>query len=157
MIQLKPMSDADFKAYLEILIPEYAQEHVKGGRWTAEEALVESRAEIEKLLPKGVATENQYLFNIFADNEPERVGILWFAVQQGKVFIYDIVIYDAFRRRGYASQAFVALEEKVRELGLNTISLHVFGHNHAARAMYQKLGFIETNVMMSKTLDETNY
>ena len=152
MIQLKPMSEADFKAYLEVLIPDYAQEHVKSGRWTAEEALAESRAETGKLWHHGLATENQYIFNIVADGETEPVGILWFAVQKGKAFVYDIVIHDSFQRRGYASQAFLVLEGKVRQLGLNTISLHVFGHNHAARAMYQKLGYAETNVMMSKTL-----
>lgn len=152
MIQLNPMSEADFKAYLEILIPDYAQEHVKSGRWTAEEALAESRANIEGLWPNGLATENQYIFNIAADEETEPVGILWFAVEKGKSFVYDIVIHDAFQRRGYASQAFLILEDKVRQMGLNTISLHVFGHNYAARALYQKLGYVETNVMMSKTI-----
>ncbi len=49
-------------------------------------------------------------------------------------------------------QAFQALEIKVRELGLHTIALHVFGHNHAARAMYEKLGYITTNVQMLKTV-----
>lgn len=152
MIELKPMLAADFKAYLEIIIPDYAQEHVKGGRWTAKEALAASQAEFDHLLPNGLATENQYLFNIFTDGEIEPVGIFWFAVEKGKAFVYDIVIHDAFQRRGYATQALLALEDKVREMGLNTISLHVFGHNHAARALYQKLGYAETNVMMSKTL-----
>jgi ribosomal protein S18 acetylase RimI-like enzyme len=153
MIQLKPMPEADFKAYLEVLIPDYAQENVKSGRWTAEEALAASRAEIDKLLPDGLATENQYIFNIVADEETQPVGILWFAVDKGKAFVYDIVTYDAFRRRGYATQALLIMEDKARQMGLNTISLHVFGNNHAARVLYQKLGFVETNVMMSKTLD----
>ncbi len=149
------MSEADFKAYLEVLIPHYAQEHVNSGRWTAEEALAESHAEVEKLWHNGLATENQYIFNIVADGETEPVGILWFAVDRGKAFVYDIVIHDAFQRRGYATQAFLIMEDKVRQLGLNIISLHVFGHNHAARALYQKLGYAETNVIMAKTLDET--
>lgn len=148
------MSEVDFKAYLEEIIPDYAQEHVQSGRWTAEEALAASQAEFAQLLPDGLATENQHLFNIMVDGESRPVGILWFAVQKGKAFVYDIVIHDSFQRRGYATQAFLLLEDKVRQLGLNTISLHVFGHNHAARAMYQKLGYAETNVMMSKTLDE---
>lgn len=152
MIELKSMSEADFKAYLEILIPEYAQEHVKGGRWTAEEALAASRAEIEKLWHNGLATEDQYIFDIVADEETEPVGILWFAVDKGKAFVYDVVIHDAFRRRGYATQALLALEEEVRQLGLNTISLHVFGHNQGARALYQKLDYTETNVIMAKTI-----
>jgi hypothetical protein len=30
----------------------------------------------------------------------------------------------------------------------------VFGHNHEARALYEKLGYVATNIMMSKSLDE---
>ncbi len=152
MIHLKLMSEGDFEAYLEVTIPDYAQEHVKGGRWTAEEALAAAQTEFDHLLPDGLATDNHYFYNIFADGETQPVGILWFAVKKDKAFIYDVVIHDSFRRRGYATQAFLILEDKVRQLGLNTISLHVFGHNHAARALYKKLGYAETNVMISKTL-----
>lgn len=153
MVDLKPMSEADFAAYIKVLVPDYAQERVKTGRWTAEESLTAAQAEFAQLLPNGLATENHYFFIIFATEERESVGTLWFARQKGKAFIYDIVIYEPFRRRGYATLTFRALENKVRQLGLSTISLHVLGYNHAARALYQKLGFIETNVMMSKTLD----
>jgi RimJ/RimL family protein N-acetyltransferase len=154
MVQLKPMSEADFVAYVKLLIPDYAQERVKTGRWTAEESQAAAQAEFAQLLPNGLATENHYFFIIFADEETEPVGTLWFARQKGKAFIYDIVIHEPFRRRGYATQAFRALEDKVCQLGLKTISLHVLGYNHAARTLYQKLGYTETNVMMSKTLDE---
>ena len=148
------MLETDFQAYMDAIIPQYAQEHVKGGRWTAEEALSAAQAEIAQLLPDGVATQDHYFYSLIADDETELVGLLWFAEQKGRAFIYDVIIKEQFRRRGYATQAFLALEEKVHELGLNTISLHVFGHNHAARALYQKLGFIETNVIMAKTLDD---
>ena len=67
-------------------------------------------------------------------------------------FIYDLRIYDEYQRRGYARQAMLALETKVRELGLDTISLHVFGHNHAAKALYDQLGYEVTNINMSKKL-----
>ncbi len=67
------------------------------------------------------------------------VGMLWFAVMEHGghkgAYVFDIKIDEAFRRRGYGEQAFQALETKVRELGLHTIALHVFGHNHPARAM----------------------
>ena len=155
MIQLKPMSEEDFNAYLEVAIVDYAQEHVTGGRWTAEEAPTAAQAEYKQILPNGLTTENHYFYNITVKEESQPVGILWFAVRnQGglKAFIYDVLINESFRRRGYASQAFLIVEDKVRQMGLNTIALHVFGHNHAARALYQKLGYAETNVMMSKTI-----
>jgi len=44
------------------------------------------------------------------------------------------------------------LEKFAKERGVEEISLHVFGSNAAARAMYTKLGFGEVDVVMSKSL-----
>jgi RimJ/RimL family protein N-acetyltransferase len=44
------------------------------------------------------------------------------------------------------------MEEVVKIAGLNVIGLHVFGYNTGARAMYEKLGFEVTDVMMRKWL-----
>jgi len=68
-------------------------------------------------------------------------------------FIYDVRIGEEFQRRGYATQAFQALETLAREMGLAAISLHVFGHNTAARRLYEKLGFITQSVFMAKAID----
>lgn len=38
------------------------------------------------------------------------------------------------------------------EIGLKSIRLHVFGHNKIARRLYEKLGYIETNIKMKKVL-----
>jgi ribosomal protein S18 acetylase RimI-like enzyme len=155
MIRLVPMDEADFQTYLAAAIPSYAEEHIAAGRWSREEALRKAEAEYRELLPEGVATPDQYLYSI-EDAAGARVGMLWFAVERRaagpRAFVYDVEIFEPFRRRGYAEQAFKAMEARVRELGLNTISLHVFGHNHAARALYEKLGYIPTNLIMSKTL-----
>ncbi len=111
--------------------------------------------EYNQILPDGLNSKDNYLFSI--ENETEtKVGMLWFAVTERgakKVaFVCDVKINELFRRHGYGEQAFRALEEKIRELGLYTISLHVFRNNHAARAMYEKLGYVTTNVNMSKTI-----
>jgi ribosomal protein S18 acetylase RimI-like enzyme len=47
-------------------------------------------------------------------------------------------------------EAFMAIS--MREMGITTIALHVFKHNHPARAMYEKLGYVGTDTMMSKEL-----
>lgn len=154
MVQLVPMTETEFQAYRAADIAEYAQEHVKAGRWRPEESLHLAEQEFNDLLPDGLATPNQYLFSLKDEALGTQVGRLWFAVRdegsKPTAFVFNIVIFEAFRRHGYGSQAMQALEEKVRELGLSTISLHVFGHNHTARAMYEKLGYVTTNVMMSK-------
>ena len=45
------------------------------------------------------------------------------------------VIDEAHRRQGYGEQAMLAAEVQAKALGYDTIALHVFGHNHAARAL----------------------
>ncbi len=156
MIQLQLMNETEYQEYLAVSVAEYAQEHVKAGRWSSEEALQEARKEYQALLPDGVNSKNQYLFTIVDEETGAKVGMLWFAdterANERVAFVYDVNVYEPFRRRGYGEQAFLALETKVRELGLEKIGLHVFGHNHAARAMYEKLGYAVTNVAMSKSL-----
>lgn len=56
MVELVPMSEAEFAAYLERAVREYADEKVRAGNWTQAIALERSRAEYDQLLPQGLAT-----------------------------------------------------------------------------------------------------
>ena len=109
-----------------------------------------------QFLPAGLATPNHFFFTVEEADTRARVGGLWYMVEERsgvrRFFVVDIQIYDAYRRRGYGSQAFKAMEEKAREMGITIISLHVFKHNHPARGMYEKLGYVGTDTMMSKDL-----
>jgi len=150
------MNETEFQAYLDLVLPAYAQDHARAGNFSAENALELAKLQVQQILPDGLATQNHYFFNIEDETLANGVGVLWFAVQNrgnGPIaFVYDVRVYEEFQRRGYGTQAFQILEEKAREMGLTTISLHVFGHNHPARAMYKKLDYVETDVMMSKTI-----
>jgi ribosomal protein S18 acetylase RimI-like enzyme len=146
------MTQAEFESYLEPAIADYAEGHVADGQWAPAEALDKARKEFHELLPQGVQTPNQYLFSLVNDAQ-QKVGMLWFALRgQGSAWVYDVRIDEAFRRHGYGSAAFGEMEKKVRALGGIKIALHVFGANHGARAMYEKLGYQTTNVLMAKTL-----
>jgi len=159
MVQLRPLTQPEYETWLADEIQVYADEKVQSGNWDAAEALERSRAEHDKLLPQGLATPDNYLYRVMAEPEPGAapvaVGMIWLAVPPWKppvAFIYDFVIDGAYRRRGYARQALQAIEPKVRALGLDTIGLHVFGHNHAARALYEQAGYEITNINMAKKL-----
>ncbi len=52
-MQLVPMTDAEFTAYLAVLLPDYAAEHVRAGNWTAEEAEEKAAAQTREILPDG--------------------------------------------------------------------------------------------------------
>jgi len=153
--ELEPLTREQFEEWLPRAIAEYAQEHVTGGRWTAREATRKSREEFDLLLPQGVASKGHRFFSIVRLPDRKAVGILWIRIEkkpQPSAFIFNIEIFRSFRRRGYATRAMKLLEQEARRLGLENIRLHVFGHNHAARPLYEKLGYVATNIGMRKKL-----
>jgi ribosomal protein S18 acetylase RimI-like enzyme len=152
---LRPMSEAEFAAWRPDSIRRYADEKVRSGAWDEASAPARAEAELSKLLPKGLATEDHHLFAV-QDASGRSVGILWFArVDRAGVpvaYLYELAIWPAFRRQGHAERAMQAFEDQARTLGCRELALHVFGHNLQARRLYAKLGFAETNVNMSKPL-----
>ena len=69
-----------------------------------------------------------------------------------EAYVYNVEIEEHARRRGFASAAFLELERVVRERGVHHLSLHVFGHNHGARRLYESLGFEPTSLTLRKIL-----
>jgi ribosomal protein S18 acetylase RimI-like enzyme len=155
-IRLDPMTAVEYAAYFDNSIREYAEDKIKAGNWTSEEALERSRREFESLLPQGIATPDNYLFTVRDTTNDVAVGIIWFGVMKrptrSNAFIYDVLIYPQYQRRGFGRAAMLAVEDKVRALGLDILSLHVFGYNTGARALYESLGYEITNINMSKKL-----
>jgi GNAT superfamily N-acetyltransferase len=156
MVRLVPMTSEEFESFMDISMRDQAQGQVQAGEWHPEEANKNIKMLRSQFLPAGLATPNHFFFTVKEPNTGANVGGLWylFEEEEGKrqFFVVDIQIYAPYRRRGYGSQAFLAMEEKARETGVGTISLHVFRHNHPARAMYQKLGYTGTDTMMSKEI-----
>jgi ribosomal protein S18 acetylase RimI-like enzyme len=159
-VVLVPMSEAEFTAYAAESIPEYARDKVRSGQWAEENALELSRRGLEEMLPQGVATHDNHLFSLREAEGSAVVGMLWFAVQEqaGRklAYVYDVAIRPPYQRRGYATEAFAALEGEARTRGLAGIGLHVFGHNPGARALYEKLGYAATNIHMFKSIPRAN-
>ncbi len=156
MVRLVSLSESEFQTYLEGDIEHYAQERVRASDWLPAEALQKSREEHQQLLPDGLTTRNHYLFSIEDETNRAKVGIIWFALYDKQLlpvaFVYDFLIYEDFRRRGYGQQALLAVEAKVKNLGAGKITLHVFAHNRAAQALYEKTGFEITGFYMTKKL-----
>jgi RimJ/RimL family protein N-acetyltransferase len=158
MIDRQPMTTSEFAAFLESSIAMYAEDNVAAGRWTREEALEQSRAEHEKLVPQGIHTPDQYLFLLRDGPGGPKVGELWYAVRREGaapfLWIYWIGIDAPYRRKGFASEALRSVEPDARRLGVGRVGLHVFGSNDSARSVYRSLGYVETNVVMSKDLSK---
>lgn len=156
MIHLRRMTEVEYQSWLAIVVADYAREKMEAGFFKSEEALQKSKNEFSKLLPDGIDTPDQYLYSIVDSSELEAVGMIWFARINGQAgpmaYIYDLMVYSAYRRRGYGEAAMHLLEEKVHEVGLDTIELNVFGQNRPARALYQKMGYSEAAITMNKKI-----
>lgn len=150
-VKLKIMSSDEFQQYLGYAVENFANEQIKSGNWEKEGAISKAVEIHKQLLPDGPNTNNNYLFTI--RDGKLKVGIVWLAKKDdNKGFIYDINIWQANQGKGYGKQAMKQIELKAKELGLKEIGLHVFGHNKAARGLYERLGYVETNIKMEKSL-----
>ncbi|MGA9838823.1 MAG: GNAT family N-acetyltransferase [Thermoplasmata archaeon] len=157
---LAPIPAEEYQRWWDLSVRDYAKDHVEAGNWDAGEALARSEAEFRKLLPQGTATPGHFLYALEDRESRQHVGLVWFhadrtskSENRNAVFIYDLLVYEPFRGKGYGSGGMRLVEEKARELGFDTISLHVFGHNRVAIALYEKLGYVPKNILMSKKID----
>ncbi len=73
--------------------------------------------------------------------------------QTSSPWIWDFLIYEEYKGKGYGKEALNALDKELKERGQKKVSLQVFGHNTIAINLYQKSGYKITNIVMSKELD----
>jgi ribosomal protein S18 acetylase RimI-like enzyme len=156
-ITLEPMTDQELKAWLEPTVRDFAQQKIRSGEYSAEDAMELATLDFLRLLPDGVHTKDNYLYTVRDVPGGEQVGVLWIALRpkagKTEAFIYEIVVNEDRRGRGYGRATMLACAERARELGANSVGLHVFGHNSVARGLYTSLGFRETDVVMSLPLE----
>ncbi|ARI77349.1 GNAT family N-acetyltransferase [Halobacillus mangrovi] len=155
MITLASMVKAEFDANIDAQIKDYADEKVKAGTWTEEEAFEKSNESFNNLLPEGLKTSDHYFLSI--RNDERNVGYFWYyfakeANNQKEAFIYNFLIFDEHRGKGYGKKALEELEKHVKKEGIKKLTLHVFGHNKRAIHLYNKMKFDTTDLVMSKHL-----
>ena len=154
MSKLIPMTQPEYDVYLEHLIPDYAADNVRAGYWDESEALEKSRQQIKSLLPQGLQTKDHYIYTL-VDGE-QAVGMIWLRAQLDRAvksgFIFDVVVDEKFRGKGYGKQLMLLIEEKARELDLKSIGLHVFAYNKVAKNLYEGIGYEVSSLNMIKKL-----
>ena len=151
MIKLESLQQEDFERFLEREIRAYADDHVRNGNWPAEGAIERSRKEFETHLPDGIHTRDQYLWSL-VDDAANKIGVLWVQVKDQKAFIFDFVIDETFRGKGFGKQALTAMDEALKSMGAGSVALHVFGDNTVAQELYKKAGYQITDIHMKKSL-----
>ena len=155
MIRLAPMTEAEYDAFYEHVIRDYADGLVQAGNAHPDQAVRLSRQQCAPVLSNGLASPNQFFYTIRQrDAGATHVGYLWWGVRElagiPKANLYFVGVFEGYRRRGYATQALRLLEQQVRQAGLDEIRLYVFGHNAGAWHLYQKMGYAPVSLTMAK-------
>ncbi len=90
-----------------------------------------------------------FVFSVLAFDGDTPVGLLN-AIEGFSTFackplvnVHDVVVLPSHRGRGIAAQLFAEVETIARERGACKLTLEVLSGNHAARALYEKLGFAD--------------
>ncbi len=156
MIKLVQMDETTFQFFLGHSTRDYAEGKMKAGAWDVVSALKQSKEEMTQFLPKGLNTEGAYLYSVVELESDTQAGYIWFNVNEGRsgleAFIYDIYIFEPFQGKGYGKLAILALDEEARAMNITKIGLHVFGQNNRAFELYKKMGYLVTDITMSKEL-----
>jgi len=142
-VVLRPMLPDEFVTYLDWAIDDYAAELERNVKATGEAAQVASRASYDSLLPDGLATLGHTLLVAMDPNGGERVGVLWFGPSTddpAMAWIYDIMVDEEKRGRGWGRAIMRAFEGEARARGFARAGLNVYGDNHVARRLYESLG-----------------
>ncbi len=146
------MRQDEYDAWLAVSVGRYGREKVLTGVVAAGDADEWAAGQHARLLPDGLRTAGHHL--LVAEDD-ERVGMLWLLVPEGerpRAFVYDLEVEPARRGRGLGREVMRAAEQYALEHGAATIALHVFGHNHVARSLYDGLGYRVTDLTMAKPL-----
>ena len=156
-VRLVELGDTPYHEYRKDLVRNYAADKVRAGTWSQAEAEGRAARDVDGLLPEGPATQGHFIYSVRDDSTDAEVGTVWFALRNSgvgrSVWIYDIKIDESFRRKGYASRTLELVEDRAIKLGARSVELHVFGHNHGARALYEKMDYNETSITMAKKID----
>lgn len=130
------------------------RQQLLGAGFTSEEATLNIKQNAEKLFVDGAPNENQRFFNVM--DAETRVGTLWLASIEernaGEWYVYDIVIDEESRGKGFGRLTMQLAEEYVKSQGGTRLALNVFGPNAIARALYESLGYHTMTVGMRKDL-----
>jgi GNAT superfamily N-acetyltransferase len=137
-VGLHPMSSEEFDEFHARMAVDYAAELASAGM-TQEAADARSREQLAQLIPAGIDSPGQQFFTARVDDA--RVGHLWLNTDRPMAFVYDIVVREDHRRRGYGAAIMNAGALWCREHGHFAVGLNVFAHNAGARALYDRLGY----------------
>jgi ribosomal protein S18 acetylase RimI-like enzyme len=153
MIRLVALPDQDLEEWLALMWADYRSQLLSAG-FSSEEASLNIEQNEKALFDNGVPNDHQRVFHVM--DEEVKVGSLWLATREkqnaGAWYVYDIMIDEEFRGKGFGRSTMRAAEEYVKSQGGTILELNVFGPNTVARGLYESLGYKTMTIGMRKDI-----
>ncbi|WP_405494855.1 GNAT family N-acetyltransferase [Streptomyces sp. NBC_00096] len=145
----RPMTEAEFEAWLAAALESYAQSWISRGM-PAEAAHTKSANDHASMLPRGLATEGVSLSVLEAAGVP--VGTVWVAPNGEDSYVFDVAVAEEHRGRGHGRDLMLLAERTALVAGHRVLALHVFTDNVPALRLYESLGYRTTDFNHAKDL-----
>ena len=152
-LRLRPMTRAEFNAWLPRQVASYAGLIASSGAMPAQAAREKAEKDTAQYFNRGFVTPGHFVFRIMAGDVP--VGWLWLGVpgpdpDPRMAWVFEIEIEAAFRGHGYGRAAMRLAEAEARSRGMTSLGLNVHAQNTVARSLYESLGYEVMAVQMKK-------
>ena len=153
-IEFRKMTQEEFARFHEDNLEGYAQDIARAFKRPIEGERVRAKEQVTGLLPKGVDTEGHYLFNAIDTKSGNKVGNVWINIDEAKsrAFLYDIVVDEPFRGKGYGRKIMNLMEKMLKEMKISSVELHVFAYNTVAINLYKTQGYNTASFNMQKSI-----
>jgi ribosomal protein S18 acetylase RimI-like enzyme len=153
-VTLTQMTTEEFARRRDPMVLGYAQSLADNRGVPVREAHAQAERETVKSLPDGPDTPGQLLRTAWVDGE--EVGWIWMSMPgyavAGSAWIDDIAVDEKHRSHGYGRAVIEAAESELVRLGVDRLGLNVFGDNHVARRLYERMGFEVTQQQRGRSL-----
>ena len=152
MARLRPMTEAEFPAFRELGVEDYARQRADALDSPLQKQRETAERDFAELLPAGVRTPKQRLWCV-EDAAGTVVGYLWVEVNDDsrRAFIYYVLMTPEHRGQGYGRQTLDLLEADLRPQGITHIALNVFSPNPALH-LYERAGYRTVSRTMLKAI-----
>ncbi|WMJ88566.1 GNAT family N-acetyltransferase [Anaerocolumna sp. MB42-C2] len=145
-ISLRKMTSKEYDEFFEWSRNNHIRELIKDTNMSLEDALKQTEAEEQEMLPNGINTENNSLMVIENTANNRNIGFVWYLYEETdgvqQVFLCDFVIDESERRKGYATEALSEMERNATEFGCKESILFVAKENEPAQNLYAKSGYV---------------
>jgi GNAT superfamily N-acetyltransferase len=162
-VDLRPMLSEASDRFLALRVRHKAEGRVASGNWQPQGVVNRARRKLEQYLWDGMDTPGHFFFDVVDSRYEKPAGTLWYLIRGDQTIWVNRVSVDAKHRRTGSGEWMMKWVERIaKREQVNAISLHVYGHNTGARALYEKIRYVEyhrnvkdgvvTNLLLMKKL-----